>query len=300
MARRRRGRAVSGWVVLDKPEGMTSTRAVGAVRRLFDAAKAGHAGTLDPLASGLLPIALGEATKLAGRLMDSPKCYAFTVRWGEARDTDDAEGEIVATSDRRPKRADIRALLPDFLGDIEQRPPVYSAIKVQGERAYDLARSGRPVELRPRRVRIDRFELLEHDGGDCDHASFEVDCGKGAYIRGLARDLGARLGCFGHVVKLRRARVGPFDQSDAIFLDKLEDLRHKGALDETLFPIEAALDDIPALVVTETEAARLRNGQAVRVPSTKAGTVCVMADGRPVALAEVEGGEVRPVRVFNL
>ena len=301
MARRRRGRAISGWIVLDKPEGMTSTQAVGRVRWLFDAAKAGHAGTLDPLATGLLPIALGEATKLVSRVMDGAKRYTFTARWGEARDTDDAEGEVLAASEARPSHAAIRAALSDFTGEIEQRPPTYSAIKVAGARAYDLARQGKPAVLEPRPVWIDRFELLEReDGDDPDLAHFVVDCGKGAYIRSLARDLGERLGCLGHVVRLRRAKVGPFGEGDAILLDKLEELRHKEALDEALILIEAVLDDIPALAVMGSEAVRLKNGQTVRVPSTKQGLVCVMADDRPLALGQLDHGELRPVRVFNL
>ena len=299
MARRRRGRPVSGWVILDKPQGMTSSRAVGAVKRLHQAAKAGHSGTLDPLATGVLPIALGEATKVVSRIVDSAKTYHFTLRWGEERDTDDAEGRVLRTSDMRPPAAAVVQLLPQFLGMIAQRPPTYSAIKVDGARAYDLARDGRPAELQPRNVEIMRFERVD-DGGNPDHASFAVECGKGAYIRSLARDLGQRLGCGAFVSELRRTRVGPFGESDAISLDKLQTLGHKGALDDALRPVEAALADIPALVVTGSEAARLKCGQAVRVPSTMQGTVCAMAEGRPVALAQIEGGEVRPVRVFNL
>ncbi|MDP6709369.1 MAG: tRNA pseudouridine(55) synthase TruB [Alphaproteobacteria bacterium] len=299
MARKRRGRRLNGWIVLDKPEGLTSTRAVAAVKRLFDAAKAGHAGTLDPLATGILPIALGEATKVVARIVDSTKEYRFELRWGEERDTDDADGAVVATSERRPSPAEVAAVLPRFLGEIEQTPPVYSAIKVAGERAYDLAREGRPAELAPRQVRIDRFERLD-DGADPERARFLVACGKGAYIRALARDLGRLLDCRAYVSALRRTRVGPFSEAEAISLDNLQALRHKGALDDALRPVEAALADIPALTVTGSEAARLKSGQAVRVPSTMQGTVCAMVDGRPVALALIESGEVRPVRVFNL
>ncbi len=298
MARRRHGRAVSGWIVLDKPEGITSTQAVGKVRWLFGAAKAGHAGTLDPLATGILPIALGEATKLVARVMDGAKQYAFTARWGEARDTDDGEGAVIASSEQRPDAAAIRAALPAFTGEIAQRPPTYSAIKVDGARAYDLARQGTPAALAPRPVRIDRFELLATP--DANHAEFLVECGKGSYIRSLARDLGEQLGCFGHVARLRRTRVGPFTEDNAILLDKLEELRHKEALDEALIPLQAALDDIPALAVMGSEAVRLKNGQAVRVPSSKQGLVFVMADDRPLALGQLDHGELRPVRVFNL
>lgn len=295
----RRGRPIHGWIVLDKPAGLTSARAVEQVKRLLDAAKAGHAGTLDPLATGILPIALGEATKVVSRIVDSRKGYRFTLCWGEARDTDDADGRVVETSPARPDAAAVAAALPRFTGEIEQRPPDYSAIKVAGERAYDLARAGRPAALATRRVEIDRFERLD-EGADPDRATFRVECGKGAYVRSLARDLGRRLGCFAYVESLRRTRVGPFGEDAAISLEMLRELLHKGALDDALHPVEAALADIPALVVTGSEAARLRSGQAVRVPSTKQGTVCAMAEGRPVALAHIEGGEVRPVRVFNL
>lgn len=299
MAARRRGRPINGWIVLDKPADLTSARAVERVKRLLGAAKAGHAGTLDPLATGVLPVALGEATKVVGRIVDSRKRYHFTLRWGEERDTDDADGRPVETSTRRPSPAAVAAALAGFVGEIWQRPPAYSAVKVAGERAYELARSGRPAELAPRQVEIARFERLD-TGRDPERAEFLVECGKGAYVRSLARDLGRALGCFAHVESLRRTRVGPFGEEAAISLDKLEDLLHKGALDDALHPVEAALADIPALIVTGSEAARLRSGQAVRVPSTKQGTVCAMAEGRPVALAHIEGGEVRPVRVFNL
>lgn len=299
MAAKKRGRPINGWIVLDKPTGLTSTRAVEQVKRLFGAAKAGHAGTLDPLATGVLPIALGEATKVVARVVDARKSYRFTLRWGDERDTDDADGRPVATSAERPSWEAVTETLADFTGEIHQRPPAYSAVKVAGERAYDLARTGRPVELAPRPVEISRFERLD-SGIDPDRAEFLVECGKGAYIRSLARDLGRALGCFAHVESLRRIQVGPFNEEAAISLDKLEDLLHKGTLDDALHPVETALADIPALVVTGSEAARLRSGQAVRVPSTKQGTVCAMAEGRPVALARIEGGEVRPVRVFNL
>ncbi len=298
MARRRRGRQVHGWLILDKPAGVTSTAAVAEVRRLFDAAKAGHAGTLDPLATGILPIALGEATKVVAMVMDQPKRYRFTVRWGEQRDSDDAEGSVLARRETRPSAAEIAAVLPDFVGDVAQVPPAFSAIKVAGERAYDLARDGRPPELAPRQVRIDELELL--DVPDRDHASFALRCGKGAYVRSLARDLGQRLGCLGHVASLRRTAVGPFTETDAIPLDKARELRHKEALDPVLLPVQIALVDIPALAVTGPEAHRLKCGQAIRVPNNVEGTVYAMAEGRPVALARAEDGEVRPVRVFNL
>ena len=298
MARKRRGRKIDGWVALDKPAGITSTLALARVRRAFDAAKAGHAGTLDPLATGLLPVALGEATKLCVEVTESGKSYRFSLRWGEERDTDDAEGEIVAMSALRPSRDEILAALPAFVGEIEQTPPSYSAIKIAGERAYDLAREGRPARLAPRRVRVDRLELLGQ--ADPDHAAFELDCGRGTYVRSIARDLGRKLGALAHVSALRRTRVGPFCEANAISLAQVEELGHKGALEKALLPVETALDDIPALAVTGPEADRLKCGQAVRVPSTMEGAVYATSAGRPVALARIEGGELRPVRVFNL
>ncbi len=298
MGRKRRGRPVHGWFIFDKPLGMTSTQAVARVRRGFDAAKAGHAGTLDPLASGVLPIALGEATKVVAKAMDGAKAYRFTIRWGEERDTDDGEGKVIGRNGGRPDAARIEAVLAQFIGEIEQVPPAFSAIKVDGARAYDLARGGEPPALAPRLIRIDELRLC--DCPDPDHAVLEMVCGKGAYVRGLARDLGRVLGCLGHVSELRRNRVGPFDESMAISLDKLDGMGHKEALDGLLLPVEAALADIPALAVTGPEAERLRFGQAIRVPHGVEGTVYATTDGRPVALAEVHAGEVRPVRVFNL
>lgn len=308
MARRKRGKPVHGWVVVDKPVGPTSTQVVGIVRRVFDAQKVGHAGTLDPLASGLLPIALGEATKTVSYVMDGEKVYDFTVRWGVATDTDDGEGRVLETSDARPGREEIEAALPRFRGRIVQRPPTFSAIKIQGERAYDLAREGQPVEPEPREVEVFELELLEMP--DADHALFRLVCGKGAYVRALARDLGAALGCLGHVEALRRTAVGPFTEADAIPLETLEGLRHSPAAFEHLLPVETALDDIPALALTESEAGRLRCGQAVsvlnrgrleQVRALEAGAmVCAMADGRPVALVRYEAGGLHPVRVLNL
>ena len=298
---------VHGWIVLDKPIGMTSTHAVGAIKRLYCAKRAGHAGTLDPLASGCLPIALGEATKTVPFVMDGRKAYRFSVRWGEERDTDDAEGKIVATSAARPAAAAIRALLPHFSGTIAQVPPRFSAIKVDGERAYDLARDGEAVELEARPVDIHRLALVEV--ADADHAVFEAECGKGTYVRALARDMGRVLGALGHVTALRRTAVGPFGESDMISLDALEALWHRAAageasLADALRPVETALDDIPALAVSRADAARLQRGQAVLLRGRDApifrGTVYVTVSGRLVALAEVDRGEVLPKRVFNL
>jgi tRNA pseudouridine55 synthase len=300
-------RNVHGWVVLDKPVGLTSTRAVAVVKRLFLAKRAGHAGTLDPLAAGCLPIALGEATKTVPFVVDGRKTYQFTVQWGEERDTDDAEGRIVAKSPKRPDAAAIRAMLPRFIGTIDQVPPRFSAVKIDGERAYDLAREGEAVELAPRAVQIDRLDLL--DLPDSDHAVFAAECGKGTYVRSLARDLGRALGALGHVAALRRSRVGPFGESDMISLERLEALCHRAAagegnLADMLLPIETALDDIPALAVSPADAARLQRGQAVllrgRDASIFRGMVKVAVSGQVMAIAEVDRGEIVPRRVFNL
>jgi tRNA pseudouridine55 synthase len=298
MGRKRRGQAVSGWIIVDKPAGMTSSQVVGKVRRLTDAAKAGHAGTLDPLATGILPIALGEATKTVPFVQDGRKIYRFTVRWGEERATDDSEGEVTARSDVRPDEAAIRAALPQFQGVIMQAPPAFSAIKVDGERAYDLAREGEAVDLAPRPIRIDRFELVNVP--DPDHAEFEVECGKGAYVRALARDLGRKMGCCGHITALRRTRVGPYHEGRAFSLESLADLCKNPPPVEYLLPVETALDDIPALAVTGPQAERLRSGQPIVVLDAGDGPVWISNAGRPVAIAEASGHEVRPVRVFNL
>jgi tRNA pseudouridine55 synthase len=300
-------RDVHGWVVLDKPVGMTSTHAVAVIKRLFSAKRAGHAGTLDPLASGCLPIALGEATKTVPFVVDGRKTYIFTVRWGEERDTDDAEGRVANTSEGRPDRAAIAALLPRFTGTIEQVPPRFSAIKIEGERAYDLAREGEVVELAARPVTIDRLEIA--DLPDADHAVFTAECGKGTYVRALARDMGRALGCFGHVSALRRSRVSPFIESNMILLERLEALCHRAAagegnLADLLLPVETALDDIPALAVSPADAARLTRGQAVLLRGRDAavirGAVQVASSGQLVAIAEIDRGEIVPKRVFNL
>jgi tRNA pseudouridine55 synthase len=304
---RRVKRDVHGWIVLDKPVGMTSTQAVGAIKRLFSCKRAGHAGTLDPLATGALPIALGEATKTVPFVMDSRKIYRFTVRWGEERDTDDADGRVVATGAARPQRHEIEALLPRYTGTVMQVPPRFSAIKIDGERAYDLARDGEAVELAARPVEIHRLALV--DVADAEHAEFEAECGKGTYVRSLARDMGRALGCRGHIEALRRTAVGPFGESDLISLESLSDLCHRAAagegnLADALLPIETALDDIPALAVNRADAARLQRGQAVLLRGRDApifhGTVYVTASGRLLALAEVDRGEIVPKRVFNL
>ncbi len=308
MARRKKGQKVDGWLILDKPIGITSTQAVAAVKRLFDAQKAGHGGTLDPLATGILPIALGEATKTVPFVMDGAKTYRFTLKFGESRATDDAEGAVTGTSDRRPTDAEIRAALPHFIGEIDQTPPIFSAIKVDGERAYDLARQGEAVELASRKVRIDDFRLVERLGPD--EAVFEVRSGKGAYMRALARDLALDLGSLGHVSALRRLSVGAFTEAGAISLDALKALGHIPAAFEHILPIETALDDIPALALSATEAMRLRSGQPVGLLHRQdrdrirgfdpGGMVCAMSEGRLVALTRFEAGELVPVRVMNL
>jgi tRNA pseudouridine55 synthase len=298
---------VHGWLVLDKPVGMTSTHAVAVAKRLFQAKRAGHAGTLDPLASGCLPIAFGEATKTVMYVMEGRKHYRFTVRWGEERDTDDAEGRVVATSESRPCAEAIGALLPRFTGTIEQVPPRFSAIKIEGERAYDIARDGETVDLKPRPVDIHRLELIGQP--DADHADFSAECGKGAYVRALARDLGRALGCCGHVSALRRTAVGPFAEADMIPLAQIEALCDRAAVGEAnladaLMPVATALDDIPALAVSRADAARLQRGHAVLMRGRDApvgrGTVYVTVAGQLVALAEMDRGEIVPKRVFNL
>jgi len=305
--RRREKRDVHGWIVLDKEVGMTSTQAVGAIKRLFSCKRAGHAGTLDPLASGCLPIALGEATKTVPFVMDGRKTYSFTVRWGEERDTDDADGRVVAVSDARPDRAAIEALLPRYTGTVSQVPPQYSAIKIDGERAYDLARDGETVDLEARPVEIHRLELVNVP--DADHAEFRAECGKGTYVRSLARDIGRALECLGHIKALRREAVGSFSQNDMISLEQLTAMCHRAAageasLADALLPVETALDDIPALAVARADAARLQRGQAVLLRGRDApifrGTVYVTVSGQLVALAEVDRGEIVPKRVFNL
>ena len=305
MARARRGRPVNGWLVLDKPLGMTSTAAVAVVKRLFDALKAGHAGTRDPLATGILPIALGEATKTVAFAMDSTKTYRFNVRWGAETTTDDSEGEIIETSRERPSRAAIEALLPRFTGIIQQVPPQFSAIKVAGERSYDLARSGEIVDLAARPVEVASLRLME---ANVETAVLEAECGKGAYVRAIARDMGRALGVFGHIVSLRRTRVGPFGEAQMNSLEKLEDLRHKGAgreaIDQVLLPVATALDDIPALAVVTADAARLKQGQSVILRGANAPVeepaVLVTWQGEAIAIGEIAGGMLRPRRILNV
>lgn len=315
MGRRKKGEKIHGWLILDKPLEMASTQAVSKTRWLLNAQKAGHAGTLDPLASGVLPIAFGEATKTVPFAQESSKAYKFTLRWGRSTTTLDAEGEVTGESDVRPSRDAIEEALGQFIGEIEQVPPKFSAIKVDGERAYDLARAGEAVELASRPVRIDDLRLL--DAPSPDLAVLEMKCGKGAYVRSIARDLAAALGAEGHVAALRRTKVGPFSAAQAVSLDVFEDLVHKGQALEALLPVETALDDIPATAVTEDEAFQLRQGRSIVLPPRRASelrnlrqpreiagkdyskAVVAMGSDRAIAIGEARAGKFSPVRVFQ-
>jgi tRNA pseudouridine55 synthase len=307
MARKNSGNAVHGWLVIDKGLNISSAGVVSKAKKILNAAKVGHGGTLDPLATGLLPLAFGEATKTVSYMMAGKKTYNFTISWGLATDTDDAEGVVVKTSDIRPSKAQIEGILPQFIGHIQQVPPIYSAIKVDGKRAYALAREEKKIKLEPRPIFIDEFKLI--DIIDVNRASFVVTSGKGAYVRGLARDVAVSLGAVGHITELRRTHVGPFSEKDAISLDQLEELGYTGAAADILRPVETALDDIPALELIEDEARRLRCGQAISALKVAKRTsiigidpgsiLCAMVDGKVVALAKLEGGEIRPVRVLN-
>ena len=302
-----------GWVILDKPSGITSTQAVAQVRRIFNAQKAGHAGTLDPLATGILAIALGEATKTVPYVQDAAKIYRFTASWGESRDTDDTEGKVTGTSDVRPSREAIEAMLPRFTGTLNQTPPAYSAIKVQGERAYDRAREGEEVALEPRQVQVHEARLM---GVEPDRAEFEILCGKGTYVRSWVRDIALALGTLGHVSALRRTRIGAFQEKDAVRLETLTPFMHSPAAFAYLKPISTALDGIPALAVTGSDTVRIRSGNPILI---RANLFARMKDGfagddglqgrivflkdeadAPVALAEIADGELRPFRVFQL
>ena len=313
MAKRKKGDAVHGWVILDKPSGITSTQAVAQVRRIFNAQKAGHAGTLDPLATGILAIALGEATKTVPYVQDAAKVYRFTATWGESRDSDDAEGKVTGTSDVRPGREAIEAMLPRFTGTLNQTPPAYSAIKIQGERAYDLARDGEEVALEPRQVQVHEARLVVVEPGQ---AEFEILCGKGTYVRSWVRDIALALGTLGYVSALRRTRIGAFQEKDAVRLETLTPFMHSPAAFAYLKPLSTALDGIPALAVTGSDTVRIRSGNPILI---RANLFARMKDGfagddglqgrivflkdeadAPVALAEVADGELRPFRVFQL
>jgi len=305
MARKKKHDDVNGWLVLDKPVGMTSTQAVARVKRLMNANKAGHAGTLDPLASGLLPIALGEATKTVTYIMDGRKVYRFVVRWGAQTSTDDTEGEVTETSDHRPSEDDILAILPEFTGEIMQTPPQFSAIKIQGERAYDLARGGETVALEARPILVHRLLLIDME--DADTSVFDCECGKGTYVRALARDMGMRLGTRGHVIGLRRLLVGPFGENDMVPMEEIEDLAEAEDLNaprSVLLGVDTALADLPQVDVHRDAAARLRRGQSVilrgRDAPASSAEIAVMCGGDLVAIAEVDKGELVPKRVFNL
>ena len=289
---------INGWLILDKPVGMTSTHAVSRLKHIFNAKKAGHAGTLDPLASGILPIAFGEATKTVPFVQDGEKAYRFTVAWGAETDTDDSDGKVVHTSEARPTPEAILALLPRFVGEIMQTPPAYSAIKIGGERAYDLAREGETVEIAARPVTIHALELVHYDQNS---SVLEARCGKGTYVRAIARDLGRMIGCYGHVSQLRRTRVGPFTETDA---SSLEDLgADASTAGEHLLTVEAGLTELPCVVVDRNAAARLRRGQSLLLRGRDApldGVAYAACGGVPVAFGPVEGGELVPHRVFNL
>ncbi len=301
MARRKKGRDISGWVLVDKPAGLTSTAVVNKLRWAFDAKKAGHAGTLDPDATGLLPVALGEATKTIAYLGDALKAYEFTVKWGAQTTTDDAEGKVIETSGTRPTEAGITAALPQFIGDIQQVPPQYSAVKVDGNRAYDIARGGETMELAARDLYVDELTLLSCP--DADHAVFRFVCSAGGYVRAIARDLGRVLGCLGHVATLRRTWVGPFDIEEAVTLDRVEALAKTPEIDALLQPVALGLADLPELRATEEGAARLKNGNPGHVlpGDVEYGDLAwASLNGQPVAVGRFRAGELHPERVFNL
>lgn len=300
MARKRKGRDISGWLVVDKPIGVTSTSVVGKVRWALNANKAGHAGTLDPEATGVLAIALGEATKTVPYITDALKAYRFTVRLGQATNTDDTEGEITQTSDLRPDDAQIKEALNAFVGDIMQVPPKYSAVKIDGQRAYKLSRAGEEVEIAARPLWVE--ELVMVDRPDADHVTLEMTCGKGGYVRAIARDLGEALGCYGHVASLRRIWSGPFAAEDGLSLERIEELARTPELDAHLRPLEDGLADLPRAVCPPESAARLRNGNPAHVIAGDIdyGDECWAAlDGRAVAVGRLMGGELHPHRVFR-
>ncbi len=292
---------MNGWIILDKPTGISSAHAVAKVKRLLRPAKIGHAGTLDPLASGVLPLALGEATKTVSYMMDTSKSYAFTVTWGQERTTDDSAGEILFESPKRPSREGIDAILNKFTGCINQVPPDYSAIKLDGKRAYELARNEQAVEIKPREIFVKSLEIQNHTQG---YTAFLCHCGKGTYIRSLARDMGRDLGSYGYISSLRRLTVGKFNETSAISLENLADMVHKGEVD-FLQPVESALDDILARDIDSTQAIRLRRGQVVDIPDINSGngasiTILARENGKAVAICRWEAGVIKPVRVFNL
>ncbi|MDI6025574.1 tRNA pseudouridine(55) synthase TruB [Corticibacterium sp. UT-5YL-CI-8] len=305
--RKKKGRPISGWLVLDKPVGMGSTEAVSKVKWLFQAEKAGHAGTLDPLASGMLPIALGDATKTVPYVQDGAKIYRFTVAWGEERTTDDLEGPVTKTSEKRPSEDEIRAVMPNYTGVIMQTPPQFSAIKIAGERAYDLAREGETVDIPAREVEIARFDIVELAA---DSTTFEIECGKGTYVRSLARDMGRDLGCYGYISMLRRSAVDPFTADDFVTVAELEAARGEPgegpidftAIDAYLVDTSAALECLPQVAVSDDTASKIRLGNPVivrgRDAPVEADEACVTARGRLVAIGAIEQGMFKPKRVF--
>lgn len=305
--RKKKGRPISGWIVLDKPLNMGSTQAVGKLKWLYGAQKAGHAGTLDPLATGILPIALGEATKTVSYIMDGAKAYRFTVAWGGQTSTDDLEGELIKTSDIRPKRADIEAILPDYMGSISQIPPQFSAVKIDGARAYDLARDGEKVEIQARTVFIDSLKIVEHHN---DTTIFEVECGKGTYVRSLARDMGNQLGCYGHITELRRTLVDPFEEVDCVSLDVLErarggaDVPDLEALDALLLETGEAMAALPRVDLTDEQAHRIRMGNPALLHGRDApiaeNEACAFLRGKLIAIGQIARGEFQPKRVLNI
>jgi len=299
MGRKRKGRDISGWLVIDKPAGMTSTSVVNKVRWAFNAKKAGHAGTLDPDATGVLAVALGEATKTVPYITDALKAYTFTVRLGQATNTDDAEGEIISQSDKRPSDEEIKAALGQFVGDIMQVPPKFSAVKVDGQRAYKLARDGEDIELAARPLWVE--ELVMTDREDEDHVTLEMTCGKGGYVRSIARDLGAALGCHGHVRELRRIWSGPFDATDGLTLEQIDEMAKQPELDSYLRPLEQGLEDLPEVKATAEGTVRLRNGNPgmVLASDVEYGEECWASfEGEAVAVGIFKAGELHPSRVF--
>ncbi|MEM9468827.1 MAG: tRNA pseudouridine(55) synthase TruB [Pseudomonadota bacterium] len=311
--RRKKGIPIHGWINLNKPVGVTSTQAVGKVRRALNAQKVGHGGTLDPLAEGILPIALGEATKTVNFAMDAIKTYEFEVTWGEQRSTDDAEGDVIQLSEKRPSQIDIEAILKNYIGDIEQTPPQFSAIKIDGERAYDIARDGETAEIKSRQVYIEDLRILEHKEGK---TSLECICGKGTYIRSLARDMGQDLGCFGYISALKRTSVGLFTLKDAISLDFFEQMPDNTPQEDVVLPLQTVLDDIPVLALKDQEATRLKNGQQLSFIAKsdierltqadidwqhKDGDIALaLCNDTPIAMVEVMGANIRSLRVFNV
>jgi tRNA pseudouridine55 synthase len=329
MARKKRGNPVHGWVNVNKPVGVTSTQVVGQIRRALNAQKAGHGGTLDPLASGILPIALGEATKTVNFIQDAIKTYHFTVTWGEQRSTDDAEGDILETSDKRPTIEEIEKILPDFIGEIEQIPPQFSAVKIDGERAYDIARDGEQVEIKSRKVKIKDLSIWPQAGKPAtadnqnhpmNSTSFSCTCGKGTYIRALARDIGQKLGCFGYISMLERTQVGGFTVDTAISLDFFQQMidnpTQVKALEDIVLPLQTVLDDIPALALKDQEAIKVKNGnalsflskpdlsrlEAIGIDWKADGSTIALAtyDGKAMAMIDVSGAKIQPVKVFNV